>query len=126
MGSKNCSIARVILLLVYVLLLTSLVAARELDTLSGQKNASGRFTYQTADCGSGQVTCNGAGAAPPASLVEFTIAANSGQDFNDVSLIDGFNLPVSITPQGDSGPCSTLSCSANVNGVCPSDCQSWP
>ncbi|KAK3221044.1 hypothetical protein Dsin_015014 [Dipteronia sinensis] len=37
MGSKNCLIAWVILLLVYVLLLTSLVAARDLDPLSGQK-----------------------------------------------------------------------------------------
>ncbi|KAK3187886.1 hypothetical protein Dsin_027447 [Dipteronia sinensis] len=107
-------------------------------------DASGRFTCTTADCGSGQVTCNGNGAVPPASLVEFTIAANNGQDFYDVSLVDGFNLlvsvtpngqdfydvslvdgfnlPVSVTPQGGSGPtCTTSSCSANVNGVCPSE-----
>ncbi|KAK1563639.1 hypothetical protein Q3G72_030528 [Acer saccharum] len=74
------------------------------------------------DCGSGQVACNGAGAAPPASLVEFTIAANNGQDTYDLSLVDGFNLPVSVTPQGGSGPtCTTSSCSANVNSVCPSE-----
>ncbi|TXG68692.1 hypothetical protein EZV62_003627 [Acer yangbiense] len=85
-------------------------------------DASGRFTCQTANCGSGQVTCNGVGAAPPVSLVEFTIAANNGQDFYDVSLVDGFNLPVSVTPQGGSGPtCTTTSCSTNVNGVCPSE-----
>ncbi|TXG58414.1 hypothetical protein EZV62_016243 [Acer yangbiense] len=85
-------------------------------------DASGRFTCKTADCGSGQVACNGAGAAPPASLVEFTIAANNGQDTYDLSLVDGFNLPVSVTPQGGSGiNCTTSSCSANVNSVCPSE-----
>ncbi|XVE96569.1 hypothetical protein REPUB_Repub02eG0234000 [Reevesia pubescens] len=81
----------------------------------------GRFSCITAECGSGQVACNGAGAAPPASLVEFILAANGGQDFYDVSLVDGFDLPVSITPQGGSGPCTTTSGAANVNSVCPSD-----
>ncbi|KAK6231695.1 Thaumatin family - like 10 [Theobroma cacao] len=84
--------------------------------------SSGSFSCATANCGSGQVACNGAGAVPPASLVEFTLAANGGQDFYDVSLVDGFNLPVSITPQGGSGPtCTTTSCAANVNSVCPSE-----
>ncbi|KAK2660259.1 hypothetical protein Ddye_006792 [Dipteronia dyeriana] len=49
MGSKNCLIAWVILLLVYVLLLTSQVAARELDPLSGQK--SGHFRELSLVCG---------------------------------------------------------------------------
>ncbi|GLT25750.1 hypothetical protein SLA2020_008600 [Shorea laevis] len=85
-------------------------------------DSSGRFTCATADCGSGQVACNGAGGAPPASLAEFTLASNGGQDTYDISLVDGFNLPVSITPQGGSGQnCTTTSCPANVNAVCPSD-----
>ncbi|XP_021827721.1 thaumatin-like protein 1 isoform X1 [Prunus avium] len=57
-------------------------------------DASGKFTCATADCGSGQVSCNGNGAVPPATLVEITIAPNGGQDFYDVSLVDGFNLPM--------------------------------
>ncbi|KAH7553503.1 hypothetical protein ACOSP7_029772 [Xanthoceras sorbifolium] len=85
-------------------------------------DASGGFTCATADCGSGQVTCNGNGAAPPASLVEFTLAANNGQDFFDLSLVDGFNLPLSVTPQGGSGAtCTTSTCSGNVNSVCPTE-----
>ncbi|KAK7830774.1 thaumatin-like protein 1 [Quercus suber] len=60
----------------------------------------GKFICGTADCASGQVSCNGAGAIPPASLVEFTLSGYKGQDFYDVSLVDGFNLPVSITPLG--------------------------
>ncbi|XP_044474288.1 thaumatin-like protein 1b [Mangifera indica] len=84
-------------------------------------NASGKFTCATADCGSGAVACNGAGAIPPASLIEFTLAENGGQDFYDVSLVDGFNLPLSVTPQGGTGGCSSTSCLGNVNSVCPSD-----
>ncbi|KAL5743038.1 hypothetical protein ACOSP7_029770 [Xanthoceras sorbifolium] len=80
---------------------------------------SGKFTCATADCGSGQVTCNEKGAVPPASLVEFTVAPNNGQDFYDLSLVDGFNLPLSVSPQGGSGPnCTTSSCNGNVNSVC--------
>lgn len=84
-------------------------------------DATGKFTCGTADCGSGQVSCNGAGAAPPASLIELTLASeNAGQDFYDVSLVDGFNLPLSLAPQGGgSGNCSSTSCPQNVNAVCP-------
>lgn len=85
-------------------------------------DASGRFTCQTADCGSGTVACNGAGGAPPASLAELTLATGGGTDFYDISLVDGFNVPISLTPRGGSGGrCSTTSCPANVNSVCPSD-----
>lgn len=84
-------------------------------------DSAGRFTCLTADCGSGQVTCNGNGGAPPASLAEFTIAANKGQDFYDLSLVDGYNLPLSVAPQGGSGnKCTLTSCTGNVNRVCPS------
>lgn len=57
----------------------------------------------TADCGSDQVACNGAGAVPPATLAEFTLVPD-GQDVYDISNVDGFNLPVSITPDGGEGP----------------------
>ncbi|XP_010243191.1 PREDICTED: thaumatin-like protein 1 [Nelumbo nucifera] len=81
-------------------------------------DSAGKFRCGTGDCASGQVACNGAGAIPPASLVEFTLATNGGKDFYDVSLVDGYNLPISITPQGMSG-CNTTSCPANMNSVCP-------
>lgn len=83
--------------------------------------SSGRFTCATANCGTNQVACNGAGGVPPASLAEFRTDGSNGQDFYDVSLVDGFNVPLSITPQGGSGPkCTTASCPANVNSACPS------
>ncbi|KAK9290097.1 hypothetical protein L1049_008261 [Liquidambar formosana] len=80
-------------------------------------DASGKFICATADCGSGQIACNGAGAIPPATLIELTLAANGGTDFYDISLVDGFNLPVSLSPT--SGSCNSTSCPANVNTVCP-------
>ncbi|KAJ0093018.1 hypothetical protein Patl1_27108 [Pistacia atlantica] len=64
---------------------------------------SGSFTCATADCGSGQVQCNGKSGATPASLVEITFQANDGQDYYNLSLVDGFNLPVSVAPQGSDG-----------------------
>lgn len=72
----------------------------------------------TADCGSGQVQCNGAGAIPPTTLVELSLGTSysNNYDFYDISLVDGFNLPVSLAPIGQ---CSATSCAANVNTICP-------
>ena len=82
-------------------------------------DVSGKFNCGTADCGSGQVACNGAGAIPPASLVEFTIAPTGGVDYFDISLVDGFNLPVSVTPMGGTSECQAVVCAGNVNAICP-------
>jgi hypothetical protein len=35
---------------------------------------------------------------PPASLAEFTLGGDGDMDFFDVSYVDGFNVPMSITP----------------------------
>ncbi|PIA38652.1 hypothetical protein AQUCO_02700105v1 [Aquilegia coerulea] len=79
---------------------------------------SGKFTCATADCASGQIECKGAGAIPPATLAEFTLGGAGDQDFYDVSLVDGYNLPLSIAPQGKPG-CSLTSCPADINKICP-------
>ncbi|KAL2319091.1 hypothetical protein Fmac_032967 [Flemingia macrophylla] len=76
----------------------------------------------TADCGSDQVQCNGGGATPPATLAEFTIGSGSGtQDFYDVSLVDGFNLPILVDPSGGSGICGSTGCVADLNQHCPNE-----
>ncbi|XP_022143965.1 thaumatin-like protein 1 [Momordica charantia] len=72
------------------------------------KDARGKFSCGTGDCASGQVTCNGAVGIPPATLVEFTIAPNGGQDFFDISLVDGFNLPISVVPLAVKGQDGTV------------------
>lgn len=77
---------------------------------------SGRGSCYTGDC-SGQLQCAGAGGAPPATLAEFTL--DSPVDYYDVSLVDGYNMPVSIVPSGGSGSCKTVKCVSNLNQRCP-------
>uniref|UniRef100_A0A0D9VFL3 Thaumatin-like protein n=1 Tax=Leersia perrieri TaxID=77586 RepID=A0A0D9VFL3_9ORYZ len=87
---------------------------------------SGKFTCVTGDCGTGRVDCTGGGGVPPATWAEFTLNGNGGMDFYDVSLVDGFNLPMLVTPQGATttagGNCVPTGCEADLNaGACPAD-----
>ncbi|KAK6939332.1 Thaumatin family [Dillenia turbinata] len=82
--------------------------------------STGQGSCVTGDCGSGQAECNGAGAAPPATLAEFTIGSAS-PDFYDVSLVDGYNLPMLVEATGGSGSCETTGCSADLNRQCPTE-----
>ncbi|KAH1227758.1 Thaumatin-like protein 1 [Glycine max] len=86
-------------------------------------NNNGRFNCATVDCTSDQVACNGAGSILPATKAEITVAENRGQDFYDVSNVDDFNIPMSLTAQGGSGDYKTLGCLRNINHVCPSQLQ---
>ncbi|KDQ56705.1 hypothetical protein JAAARDRAFT_179334 [Jaapia argillacea MUCL 33604] len=54
---------------------------------------------------------------PPASLAEFTLSAGDGPDYYDVSLVDGYNLPVRI--DNDKG-CGVASCPVDLGPNCPS------
>ncbi|XP_057750679.1 thaumatin-like protein 1 [Arachis stenosperma] len=83
-------------------------------------DGSGSGSCLTGDCGSGQMECNGAGAAPPATLAEFTLGTG-GQDFYDVSLVDGYNLPMIVEGSGGSGQCASTGCTSDLNQQCPSE-----
>ncbi|CAK9169208.1 unnamed protein product [Ilex paraguariensis] len=90
-------------------------------TLCNQ-DPTGKFTCVTGDCGSGTLECAGAGAVPPATLAEFTLNGAGGLDFYDVSLVDGYNLPMLVVPQGGSGGnCTATGCVVELNGACPSE-----
>ncbi|KAK3006841.1 hypothetical protein RJ639_016574 [Escallonia herrerae] len=79
-------------------------------------NNNGNGTCQTGGCG-GSIKCTGLG-APPASIAEFSL----GQlDFYDVSLVDGFNLPVVVTPINGKGNCSVAGCDQDLRSTCPSE-----
>lgn len=65
-----------------------------------------------------QRQCNNAGGAPPVTLAEFTLQGDGGKDFYDVSNVDGFNVPISITPLGKPG-CPSTTCKTNINSLCP-------
>ncbi|KAK9713236.1 hypothetical protein RND81_06G013600 [Saponaria officinalis] len=59
------------------------------------------------------------GATPPATLAEFTLNGANGLDFYDVSLVDGYNLPLLVRPVGGSGNCSSAGCAEDLNSACP-------
>ncbi|KAI4333164.1 hypothetical protein L6164_018004 [Bauhinia variegata] len=73
-------------------------------------------TCITGDCG-GKLKCGGAGGALPATLAEFTL--DSPMDFYDVSLVDGYSMPVSIFPSGGTGICKAVTCLSDLNHRCP-------
>ncbi|XP_052203293.1 thaumatin-like protein 1b [Diospyros lotus] len=87
-----------------------------------QDSSTGKFSCITGDCGSGKVECAGNNAAPPATLAEFTLDGYGGMDFYDVSLVDGYNLPMLVVPQGGTGAnCTSTGCVVDLNGSCPSE-----
>lgn len=53
--------------------------------------------------------CGVPGASNPASLAEFFFNGVGGKDFYDISLVDGFNIPMNIVPSGGAPP-SGYSC----------------
>ncbi|GAB2226862.1 hypothetical protein Droror1_Dr00008657 [Drosera rotundifolia] len=83
-------------------------------------DSNGRGTCQTGDC-SGQLHCDGLGGTPPATVVEMTFGSSTSPlHFYDVSLVDGFNLPVSMKPVGGGVGCGVASCEEDLNVCCPS------
>jgi len=54
---------------------------------------------------------------PPATVAEWTLQSNGSQDFYDVSVVDGFNIPMMIIPSAN---CSAASCPNDLNPGCPS------
>ncbi|KAL9233071.1 hypothetical protein vseg_008110 [Gypsophila vaccaria] len=83
---------------------------------------TGSGTCVTGDCG-GALHCPGGG-APPVSLAEFTLNGDGGQDFYDVSLVDGYNIGIGVKPiNGGTGNCQYAGCNSDLNGSCPPELQ---
>lgn len=53
---------------------------------------------------------------PPASVAEWTLQGDGFLDFYDVSLVDGYNLPMRIT---NSGNCPIADCPVDLGPPCP-------
>ncbi|XP_028795768.1 thaumatin-like protein 1 [Neltuma alba] len=87
-------------------------------------DGKGNGKCETGDCG-GKLECEGSGAAPPASLFEITLGGGTDQDFYDVSLVDGYNLPMLAVPAGVYGAsaCNSTGCISNINTGCPKELQ---
>ena len=56
---------------------------------------NGQCNCATGDCHN-KLQCNGAGGVPPATLAEIQLNRDGGKGFYDVSLVDGFNVPVQV------------------------------
>lgn len=94
-------------------------------------DASGMGPCETGDCGNKE-KCAGAGGKPPATLAEFQLAGFGGKDFYDISLVDGYNLPMSVTPvpgtfvvsdPNDPYDCGSPGCTSDLNATCPAELQ---
>ncbi|GLT63327.1 hypothetical protein SLA2020_359000 [Shorea laevis] len=66
------------------------------------------------------IECNGARAVPPATLAEFTLGSGT-KDFYDVSLVDGYNLPMFVEASSGSGECAKTGCETDLNKRCPAE-----
>ncbi|KAL8137148.1 hypothetical protein V2J09_003149 [Rumex salicifolius] len=89
---------------------------------TGCEFGSSSGSCATGDCGSGSEECNGAGAEPPVTLAEFTLGTGA-QDFYDVSLVDGYNLPMLVEPLTGSASdaCASTGCLSDLNQACPEE-----
>jgi len=100
------------------------------DTLSGGRFwgrtgcswVGSTFTCNTGDCnrsGNNGFQCAGGG-ADSASWVELTLGGPNGVDWYDLSLVDGYNLAVSIVPENYATPCDvSRSCPGFNMSSCP-------
>jgi len=53
---------------------------------------------------------------PPATVAEFTLQGDGNRDFYDVSLVDGYNLPMRIT---NNVGCHVADCPVDLGPNCP-------
>ncbi|KAL8162603.1 hypothetical protein V2J09_014092 [Rumex salicifolius] len=82
-------------------------------------NSAGNGSCQTGSCGT-SLQCKSASGETPATLAEFTLAAT---DFYDVSLVDGFNVPMVVTPVDGKGNCTVAGCDSDLRRNCPAELQ---
>ncbi|KAJ0609065.1 putative protein kinase RLK-Pelle-DLSV family [Helianthus annuus] len=87
-------------------------------------NESGHLSCKTGDCGSGEMECNGRSATSPVTLAEFK-ATRFKDYYYDVSLIDGYNLPMTMEATGGSVnsllSCMKTGCLDDLNKRCPTE-----
>ncbi|KAG8774270.1 hypothetical protein FRC12_002086 [Ceratobasidium sp. 428] len=76
-------------------------------------SSTGSGTCSTGGC-TGGLKCTGPSSGPT-TIAEFALGA-SGQDYTDVSLVTGFNIPVQVT---NNQACATVGCAVDLIPNCP-------
>ncbi|KAK7018287.1 thaumatin-like protein [Favolaschia claudopus] len=82
---------------------------------TGCNFSSNSGSCATGNCNGG-LLCTGA-PAPPVSVAEFALSVGGRTDFPDVSLIEGFNVPITIS---NTAGCNVPACKVDLNPTCPS------
>lgn len=94
----------------------------------GRTGCNAQGHCETGDCGN-KIACGGAGGVPPVSLAEIKFDGDGGKDYYDVSLVDGYNLPVRMEPlpgtfrkvSNDHYDCTRAGCNSDLNSHCPNE-----
>lgn len=87
---------------------------RDCDFSSGSTDPT---TCLTGGCNGGLLCDNTTGTGvPPCTVAEWTLQGDGNRDFYDVSLVDGFDLPMSIT---NTQNCPVAGCFVDLNPSCP-------
>ncbi|KAG7589622.1 Protein kinase-like domain superfamily [Arabidopsis suecica] len=81
-------------------------------------NSTGAFSCATGDCASGKIKCLG-NPIDPTTVAEFNLASYSDVDYYDVNVINGYNLPLLVTPENKN--CRSTGCVVDMNETCPSE-----
>ncbi|CAF1830626.1 hypothetical protein Bca4012_030155 [Brassica carinata] len=91
---------------------------------TGCSHYNGKFSCVTGDCGN-RLECNGLGGATPASLAQFDLQHGGHRDLSSygVSLVDGFNVPMTVTPHEGRGVCPVVGCREDLLRTCPAHLQ---
>ncbi|XP_024539716.1 thaumatin-like protein 1 [Selaginella moellendorffii] len=78
-------------------------------------SSTSKFICDTGDCGSGDISCSKRG-TPPATIAQLNLPARYS-----VSLLEGYNLAISIAPRNSS--CSWAGCKSgsDANSGCPKE-----
>lgn len=80
-------------------------------------NRTGSFSCQTGDCNSGEIECLGKAGTPSLTLANFYFNNSHGQkDSYEVSVAQGYNLPLLISPQNDL-TCTSVDCMVVTNTI---------
>ena len=86
-------------------------------------NSSRIPACETGDCDR-KLACNGLTGKPPVTLVQIALQEDqSKSSFYDVSLVDGYNIPVSVTIRQIPELCTIRGCLQNVNDFCPQELE---
>jgi len=81
-------------------------------------DGSGNGGCETGDCG-GVLECKAYG-TPPNTLAEYALNQFNNMDFIDISVIDGFNVPMEFS-SASSGCSRVIKCNADIIGQCPNE-----